>query len=259
MSSTTAQRRKGPLNSSNTRPSTTLVVEPGNSEEQGVHSATSTTTTATSSASDAVTSSSTSGLLSLKATNPPPLQAVVRRRFCGTGPFDKHWLNVDCCGLFCAFFTYGLHLFAIYAVCYILLPPWMSNTTESVRQMTITGLVHTYVFTVIAALACVAHFRAMTTDPGAVPPDAKPLQPNDADELKKENETIKLPDFPTARLPSQQQGMRLCRRCKAYKPPRAHHCSVCKRCIIRQDHHCPWYVHLFFLCRLRVYSLYTLL
>ena len=38
----------------------------------------------------------------------------------------------------------------------------------------------------------------------------------------------------------QQRGRRMCRRCQAFKPPRAHHCSICKRCIIKMDHHCPW-------------------
>lgn len=33
---------------------------------------------------------------------------------------------------------------------------------------------------------------------------------------------------------------KFCRRCNAFKPRRAHHCSVCKRCIIKMDHHCPW-------------------
>uniref|UniRef100_A0A1I8F879 Palmitoyltransferase n=1 Tax=Macrostomum lignano TaxID=282301 RepID=A0A1I8F879_9PLAT len=32
----------------------------------------------------------------------------------------------------------------------------------------------------------------------------------------------------------------VCRRCVAPKPPRAHHCAVCKRCVLRMDHHCPW-------------------
>jgi len=50
---------------------------------------------------------------------------------------------------------------------------------------------------------------------------------------------------------------RFCRKCQALKPPRAHHCKVCKRytpstsmtktialtygrCIPKMDHHCPW-------------------
>jgi palmitoyltransferase len=31
-----------------------------------------------------------------------------------------------------------------------------------------------------------------------------------------------------------------CRKCWAPKPERAHHCSVCGRCVMKMDHHCPW-------------------
>ncbi|CAJ1452366.1 unnamed protein product [Effrenium voratum] len=31
-----------------------------------------------------------------------------------------------------------------------------------------------------------------------------------------------------------------CQKCFRSKPPRAHHCSVCKRCVLKMDHHCPW-------------------
>ena len=31
-----------------------------------------------------------------------------------------------------------------------------------------------------------------------------------------------------------------CKKCNIVKPPRAHHCSVCKRCVVKMDHHCPW-------------------
>jgi hypothetical protein len=62
----------------------------------------------------------------------------------------------------------------------------------------------------------------MTTDPGAVPKDAIPLdddmQENDleANANKKENPYVKY-----------------CKRCHAFKPIRAHHCSICGRCIVK--------------------------
>ncbi|XP_046414551.1 palmitoyltransferase ZDHHC3 isoform X3 [Neodiprion virginianus] len=44
----------------------------------------------------------------------------------------------------------------------------------------------------------------------------------------------------------QQMGFRegqvifKCPKCCSIKPDRAHHCSVCQRCIRKMDHHCPW-------------------
>ncbi|XP_055503047.1 palmitoyltransferase ZDHHC16B-like isoform X1 [Leucoraja erinacea] len=32
----------------------------------------------------------------------------------------------------------------------------------------------------------------------------------------------------------------ICRKCINPKPPRAHHCSICNRCVLKMDHHCPW-------------------
>ena len=55
------------------------------------------------------------------------------------------------------------------------------------------------------------------SDPGSVPCDAIPLSSADSEE-----------------------SLGMCVKCNVYKPPRAHHCSECKRCIVRMDHHCPY-------------------
>ncbi|CAM9338651.1 unnamed protein product, partial [Lampetra planeri] len=36
-------------------------------------------------------------------------------------------------------------------------------------------------------------------------------------------------------------AVRFCERCQLLKPDRCHHCSVCDKCILKMDHHCPWY------------------
>ena len=41
-------------------------------------------------------------------------------------------------------------------------------------------------------------------------------------------------------FPVDSPSVAQCRKCKGPKPLRAHHCSVCNRCVLKMDHHCPW-------------------
>jgi len=56
---------------------------------------------------------------------------------------------------------------------------------------------------------------------------------------------------------STEYGFKTCGKCAFPKPPRAHHCTVCNRCVLKMDHHCPWinncvgfYNHRYFLLML---------
>ncbi|XP_056626843.1 palmitoyltransferase ZDHHC16B isoform X2 [Triplophysa dalaica] len=55
------------------------------------------------------------------------------------------------------------------------------------------------------------YYKATTTHPGAPPQE--------------------MSDIPTVTI---------CKKCIIPKPARTHHCSICSRCILKMDHHCPW-------------------
>ncbi|KAL4765050.1 putative palmitoyltransferase with autoacylation activity Pfa4 [Aspergillus foveolatus] len=75
---------------------------------------------------------------------------------------------------------------------------------------------------ILAICIWICYYRACTVDPGRVPIG---WMPSDRKRLEADRASGR---------------QRWCRRCEAYKPPRAHHCKTCGRCIPKMDHHCPW-------------------
>ncbi|KAE8369766.1 Palmitoyltransferase [Aspergillus caelatus] len=75
---------------------------------------------------------------------------------------------------------------------------------------------------IFALCIWICYYRACTVDPGRVPRD---WRPQDVKQLEADRASGR---------------QRWCRRCEAFKPPRAHHCKTCQRCIPKMDHHCPW-------------------
>ena len=43
-----------------------------------------------------------------------------------------------------------------------------------------------------------------------------------------------------SKAPRSFKNFRICDKCDDLKPPRSHHCSICQKCVMRMDHHCPW-------------------
>lgn len=138
----------------------------------------------------------------------------------GTHDGVKLWINLDFCGIFCGFTTTGLIMYGMFVTTKFVILPWLG--------FSIFGLLNILLFNSAAVLAAYSHFAAMTTDPGAVPKGANPL-PEDEEEI----------DYEIGGN-NQNPYKKYCRRCQAFKPSRAHHCSMCGRCIVKMDHHCPW-------------------
>ncbi|KAK9754871.1 DHHC palmitoyltransferase [Popillia japonica] len=86
------------------------------------------------------------------------------------------------------------------------------------------GTFHTVIFNVLVLLLTISHFKAVVSDPGTVPLPQTRIDFSDIHSA----ETVGEVDWT------------ICTRCETYRPPRAHHCRICKRCIRRMDHHCPW-------------------
>ncbi|KXL46040.1 hypothetical protein M433DRAFT_108421 [Acidomyces richmondensis BFW] len=83
----------------------------------------------------------------------------------------------------------------------------------------------TYLFNILVVSLLICYFRTCYTNPGKIPAHWQ--------ELVKANGNAQKVGQPI-------QKQRWCRKCEAYKPPRAHHCKTCKRCIMKMDHHCVW-------------------
>lgn len=130
----------------------------------------------------------------------------------GGSQYKKCWCVKDICGIICVILTWLLILYAEFVVMAVIYP----------SSASITGHINMVVFNIGCFMAVASHLRTMFSDPGAVP---------------KGNATKEM---------IQQMGYRegqvffKCPKCCSIKPDRAHHCSVCQRCVRKMDHHCPW-------------------
>ncbi|XP_022901682.1 palmitoyltransferase ZDHHC3 isoform X2 [Onthophagus taurus] len=122
----------------------------------------------------------------------------------------------DPCGITCIIITYAAVFYADYVVI-----KWIVLHT---MEGSLWGTLNAVAFNLIIFLLTMSHFKAVISDPGTVPLPQNRLDFSD--------------------MHSAESGLDLdwtiCTRCETYRPPRAHHCRICKRCIRRMDHHCPW-------------------
>ncbi|XP_051508540.1 palmitoyltransferase ZDHHC12-A-like [Myxocyprinus asiaticus] len=92
-------------------------------------------------------------------------------------------------------------------------------------------LLQPVMFTSIVLLSVLLHFTVSLMDPGFVlsDKDTKGTSVDNNEELEK-------------MIPQEESGIkqRRCGYCYLLQPMRAKHCRICKCCVRRFDHHCPW-------------------
>lgn len=75
------------------------------------------------------------------------------------------------------------------------------------------------------------YFRTTFTDPGR--PESISPRGSVAMENIVEGDDVELGS-------GSGSDLKRCLKCSGPKPPRCHHCKVCRRCVLKMDHHCPF-------------------
>jgi len=125
------------------------------------------------------------------------------------------WFVWDGCGIACAIITYGI----MSSVCMVTLQVAVKPLVEEEywSEWLMTGI-----YALFLGLAGISHLRCMLTNPGTLPKN-----------------TVETPIEPQIES-KPKSGPRPCKKCRCLRPARAHHCSICGRCVLKMDHHCPW-------------------
>ncbi|XP_078428383.1 DHHC-type zinc finger family protein isoform X2 [Wolffia australiana] len=106
-----------------------------------------------------------------------------------------------------------------YATVFVVIDGWLGLGTAA-------GIANAAIFSGLAILCLFTYVTAVRRDPGGVPSSFTP--------------DIEDPAVSIHEVKRKSGDLRYCQKCCHYKPPRAHHCRVCKRCILKMDHHCIW-------------------
>lgn len=126
---------------------------------------------------------------------------------------------LDPCGILLIFVAWILLLISDLVVIKYVVFAWFSDddpASEKFLRLHNAGIFILIAYNFSLFLCSISHMKAMSTDPGTI------------------KEDVKVP-------PHLEAEARSCKICNhRWKPVRAHHCKLCKRCIFRMDHHCIW-------------------
>jgi palmitoyltransferase len=102
--------------------------------------------------------------------------------------------------------------FIYFASVFTFIDRWFSLTSSP-------GIANAAAFTALALMCIYNYSIAVFRDPGRVPLNYMP--------------DVEDPESPVHEIKRKGGDLRYCQKCSHFKPPRAHHCRVCKRCVLR--------------------------
>jgi palmitoyltransferase len=105
--------------------------------------------------------------------------------------------------------------FVYYVTLFVFIDDWVGLQSSA-------GKLNALLFSLLASLCLFSLSICVLVDPGRVPASYAP----DVEDSGWSNSNV--------------TETRKCDKCFAYKPLRTHHCRVCRRCVLKMDHHCLW-------------------
>jgi len=113
-------------------------------------------------------------------------------------------------------------LHCLYVILFVIIIPSFNQS--------LYGTFNALIVCTLIFLSIISHARAAYSDPGFVQLPKKGIDFSDVQSNGSTNNLLK----------QNGEGYTICNRCDTYRPARAHHCRICKRCVRKLDHHCPW-------------------
>jgi len=96
------------------------------------------------------------------------------------------------------------------------------------------GFIQLIFFHIVTVLLVICYIRSILEHPGTIP-DNDP-----AWEYRSDGRGVDHVGGLDLKEQKKSGERRHCKWCGKYKPDRCHHCRVCRTCILKMDHHCPW-------------------
>ena len=148
-----------------------------------------------------------------------------------------------CCSVLSCFplvFVYGLTSWAVWVeagIGFLPIKAWTGRIVVDVSIATVTdirvlvGYTTSALGVILYVLLNWSYTVAVFTNPGS------PMDTKDGYSHVSTEEG----ELPYTSFTVKSTGdIRFCKKCQLNKPDRAHHCSTCRRCVLKMDHHCPW-------------------
>lgn len=96
------------------------------------------------------------------------------------------------------------------------------------------GLMEMLGFHFFTFMLLLCYVKAILENPGEIPDDEAWIYGPDARVDGNALSALNMQEL------KKSGDRRHCKWCGKYKPDRCHHCRVCRTCVLKMDHHCPW-------------------